>query len=328
MAKTMKILVTGAAGFVGFHTTTRLLGAGHEVVGIDNLNAYYDVGLKQGRLALLKDRPGFSFTKLDLADRAGMASLFQDHAFDLVLHLGAQAGVRYSLENPFAYLDSNLTGMLTVLEGCRHSGVKHLVYASSSSVYGSNTKLPFATEDRVDTPVSLYAATKKADELMAHTYAHLYRFPITGLRFFTVYGPWGRPDMAYYKFANAIMAGKPIDVYNHGDMRRDFTYIDDIVDAIEAIVAQGPKPSGMDVPHKVYNLGHNHPEQLLDMIELLEGLLGKQAEKRMLPMQPGDVYATYADISDISRDYGYTTKTSLANGLKQFVSWYRSYHGS
>lgn len=324
----MKILVTGAAGFVGFHTITRLLGAGHEVVGIDNLNAYYDVGLKQGRLALLKDRPGFSFTKLDLADRAGMASLFQDHAFDLVLHLGAQAGVRYSLENPFAYLDSNLTGMLTVLEGCRHSGVKHLVYASSSSVYGSNTKLPFATEDRVDTPISLYAATKKADELMAHTYAHLYRFPITGLRFFTVYGPWGRPDMAYYKFANAIMAGKPIDVYNHGDMRRDFTYIDDIVDAIEAIVAQGPKPSEMDVPHKVYNLGHNHPEQLLDMIELLEGLLGKQAEKRMLPMQPGDVYATYADISDISRDYGYTTKTSLADGLKQFVSWYRSYHGS
>lgn len=324
----MKILVTGAAGFVGFHTITRLLGAGHEVVGIDNLNAYYDVGLKQGRLALLKDRPGFSFTKLDLADRAGMASLFQEHAFELVLHLGAQAGVRYSLENPFAYLDSNLTGMLTVLEGCRHSGVKHLVYASSSSVYGSNTKLPFATEDRVDTPISLYAATKKADELMAHTYAHLYRFPITGLRFFTVYGPWGRPDMAYYKFANAIMAGKPIDVYNHGDMRRDFTYIDDIVDAIEAIVAQGPKPSEMDVPHKVYNLGHNHPEQLLDMIELLEGLLGKQAEKRMLPMQPGDVYATYADISDISRDYGYTTKTSLADGLKQFVSWYRSYHGS
>src|SRR5690606_15138350 len=328
MAKTMKILVTGAAGFVGFHTTSRLLGAGHEVVGIDNLNAYYDVGLKQGRLALLKDRPGFSFMKLDLADRAGMASLFQDHAFDLVLHLGAQAGVRYSLENPFAYLDSNLTGMLTVLEGCRHSGVKHLVYASSSSVYGSNTKLPFATEDRVDTPISLYAATKKADELMAHTYAHLYRFPITGLRFFTVYGPWGRPDMAYYKFANAIMAGKPIDVYNHGDMRRDFTYIDDIVDAIEAIVAQGPKPSGTDVPHKVYNLGHNHPEQLLHMIELLERRLGKQAEKRMLPMQPGHVYATYADISDISRDYGYTTKTSLADGLEQFVSWYRSYHGS
>lgn len=328
MAKTMKILVTGAAGFVGFHSTVRLLDGGHEVVGIDNLNAYYDVGLKQGRVALLEGRSGFYFRKLDLADRAGMASLFQEHAFELVLHLGAQAGVRYSLENPFAYLDSNLTGMLTVLEGCRHSGVKHLVYASSSSVYGSNTKLPFATEDRVDTPVSLYAATKKADELMAHAYAHLYRFPITGLRFFTVYGPWGRPDMAYYKFANAIMAGKPIDVYNHGDMRRDFTYIDDIVDAIEAIVAQGPKPSGTDVPHKVYNLGHNHPEQLLDMIKLLENLLGKQAEKRMLPMQPGDVYATYADISDISRDYGYTTKTSLADGLKQFVSWYRSYHGS
>lgn len=324
----MKILVTGAAGFIGFHCSRRLLAAGHQIVGIDNLNDYYDVRLKLARLEILQREPNFAFQRLDLADRKGMAELFEGDKFDVVLHLGAQAGVRYSLENPFAYVDSNITGTLTVLEGCRHHGVKHLVYASSSSVYGSNTKLPFATEDRVDTPVSLYAATKKADELMAHTYAHLYRFPITGLRFFTVYGPWGRPDMAYYKFANAIMAGKPIDVYNHGDMRRDFTYIDDIVDAIEAIVAQGPKPSGTDVPHKVYNLGHNHPEQLLDMIKLLENLLGKQAEKRMLPMQPGDVYATYADISDINRDYGYTTKTSLAEGLKQFVSWYRSYHGS
>ena len=323
----MKILVTGAAGFVGFHSSIRLLDAGHEVVGIDNLNNYYDVNLKHGRLALLEAKNGFSFARLDLADREGMATLFREHAFDVVLHVGAQAGVRYSLENPFAYLDSNLTGMLTVLEGCRHHGVKHLVYASSSSVYGSNTKLPFAIEDRVDTPISLYAATKKADELMAHTYAHLYRFPITGLRFFTVYGPWGRPDMAYFKFADAIMAGRPIDVYNHGDMRRDFTYIDDIVDAIDAIIQQGPRDSGSEPPHKVYNLGHNHPEQLLDMIQLLEGLLGREAEKRMLPMQPGDVHATYADITDISRDYGYRTKTDLATGLREFVSWYRGYHG-
>lgn len=323
----MKILVTGAAGFVGFHSALRLLGAGHEIVGIDNLNAYYDVNLKKGRLELLRPLPGFSFLKVDLADREGMASLFREHAFDVVLHLGAQAGVRYSLENPFAYLDSNLVGMLTVLEGCRHSGVKHLIYASSSSVYGSNTKLPFAVEDRVDSPVSLYAATKKADELMAHTYAHLYRFPVTGLRFFTVYGPWGRPDMAYYKFANAIVAGRPIDVYNHGDMRRDFTYVDDIVDAIESIVHKGPVDTGESAPHKVYNLGHNHPEQLLDMIQLLEDLLGRKADKRMLPMQPGDVYATYADITDIRRDYGYETKTDLASGLREFVSWYRSYHG-
>jgi len=323
----MKILVTGAAGFVGFHSSVRLLAAGHEVVGIDNLNAYYDVNLKRGRLALLNGKSGFSFIRLDLADREGMAALFRQHQFDAVLHLGAQAGVRYSLENPFAYLDSNLVGMLTVLEGCRHNGVKHLVYASSSSVYGSNIKLPFAIEDRVDTPVSLYAATKRADELMAHTYAHLYGFPITGLRFFTVYGPWGRPDMAYYKFADAIMAGRPIDVYNHGDMRRDFTYIDDIVDAIEALLQQGPKVPDAGAPHKVYNLGHNHPEQLLHMIGLLEELLGRKAEKRMLPMQPGDVYATYADISDISRDYGYRTKTDLATGLHEFVTWYRSYHG-
>mgnify|MGYP001465273984 CR=1 FL=1 len=324
----MKILVTGAAGFIGFYATRRLLSAGHEVVGIDNLNDYYDVRLKHARLGLLEQDCGFRFVQLNLADRRVMAELFATERFDLVLHLGAQAGVRYSLENPFAYLDSNLTGMLTVLEGCRHNGVKHLVYASSSSVYGSNTKLPFAVEDRVDTPVSLYAATKKADELMAHTYAHLYGFPITGLRFFTVYGPWGRPDMAYFKFADAISAGRPIDVYNHGDMQRDFTYIDDIVDGIEAIVSRPPAAASDQVPHRVYNLGHNHPEQLLDMICLLESFLGIEAKKNFLPMQPGDVYSTYADISETVRDYGFSPKTSLKQGLRQFSEWYREYRCS
>lgn len=321
----MKILVTGAAGFVGFHASMRLLNGGHEIVGIDNLNPYYDVRLKQARLAQLEQRPGFNFKSVDLADRAHMASLFTREAFDLVLHLGAQAGVRYSLENPFAYLDSNLAGMLTVLEGCRHNGIKHLIYASSSSVYGSNTKLPFALEDRVDAPVSLYAATKKANELMAHTYAHLYGFPITGLRFFTVYGPWGRPDMAYFKFADAICAGKPIDVYNHGDMRRDFTYIDDIVDGIEAIVTRSPAAASDPVPHRVYNLGHNHPEQLLDMIRMLEGFLGIEAKKNFLPMQPGDVYSTFADITETTRDYDFSPKVSLEQGLQQFAEWYREY---
>jgi UDP-glucuronate 4-epimerase len=321
----MKILVTGAAGFIGFHTTLRLLAAGHEIVGIDNLNDYYDVRLKLARLEQLEGKRGFRFNRLDLADRRGIAELFESNAFDVVLHLGAQAGVRYSLENPFAYLDSNLTGMLTVLEGCRHNGVKHLVYASSSSVYGSNTKLPFAIEDRVDTPVSLYAATKKADELMCHTYAHLYGFPITGLRFFTVYGPWGRPDMAYFKFADAIMAGRPIDVYNNGDMKRDFTYIDDIVDGVRAIVSNEPAVHGNQVPHRVYNLGHNHPEQLLDMIQLLEKHLGRQSDKNFLPMQPGDVYATYADITATVRDYGFTPKVSLDAGLQRFAEWYLAY---
>lgn len=321
----MRILITGAAGFIGFHSAVRLLGLGHEIVGIDNLNSYYDVKLKQHRLAQLEGSAGFKFIKLDLADRSGMESLFREHAFDIVLHLGAQAGVRYSLENPFAYLDSNLTGTLTVLEGCRHNGVRHLIYASSSSVYGSNTKLPFSLEDRVDTPVSLYAATKKANEMMCHTYAHLYRIPITGLRFFTVYGPWGRPDMAYFKFADSIMAGRSIDVYNNGDMKRDFTYIDDIVDGIEAIVTKGPVHSEKEPPHKVYNLGHNHPEQLLEMISLLEEKLGVKAQKNFLPMQPGDVYSTYADISETHRDYGFSPKTSLEQGLERFSRWYKGY---
>lgn len=322
----MKILVTGAAGFIGFFCCRRLLGDGHEVVGIDNLNSYYDVSLKHARLAQLEGALGFSFIQLDLADREGMAALFLNHSFDVVLHLGAQAGVRYSLENPFAYVDSNLAGTLTVLEGCRHHGVKHLIYASSSSVYGANTKQPFAIEDRVDSPVSLYAATKKADELMCHTYAHLYRFPVTGLRFFTVYGPWGRPDMAYFKFANAIMAGKPIDVYNHGDMKRDFTYIDDIVNGVVAIVEKGPIPTGDDVPHRVYNLGNNQPEQLMDMISLLEDFLSAAAIKNFLPMQPGDVYSTYADIDATRRDYGFSPTTSLSVGLERFVGWYGQYY--
>lgn len=322
----MNILVTGAAGFVGFHCCENLLEAGHQILGIDNLNNYYDVRLKQARLNKLMEKRNFSFQKLDLADRQGMAQLFSDHKFDVVLHLGAQAGVRYSIDNPFAYLDSNLTGMLTVLEGCRHHGVKHLVYASSSSVYGANTKLPFSVEDRVETPISLYAATKKADELMAYTYAHLYKFQITGLRFFTVYGPLGRPDMAYFKFADAIMAGNPIDVYNNGDMKRDFTYIDDIVSGIDAIVNSEPLIIGDTVPHRVYNLGHNHPENLLDMIKILEEKLGKKAQIKYLPMQPGDVYATYADISDIQRDYGFNPRTSLDSGLDQFAKWYSTFY--
>lgn len=323
----MKILVTGAAGFIGFFCCQRLLKDGHEIVGIDNLNSYYDVRLKHARLAQLEGKARFSFVKLDLADREGMAALFRNHHFDVVLHLGAQAGVRYSLDNPFAYVDSNLTGTLTVLEGCRHHGVKHLIYASSSSVYGANTKQPFAVEDRVDSPVSLYAATKKADELMCQTYAHLYRFPITGLRFFTVYGPWGRPDMAYFKFANAIMAGKPIDVYNHGDMKRDFTYIDDIVNGVVAIVDKGPMSSGGEsAPHRVYNLGNNQPEQLMDMISLLEARLGVSATKNFLPMQPGDVYSTYADIDATHKDYGFSPITSLAVGLERFVDWYGQYY--
>mgnify|MGYP001279751198 CR=1 FL=1 len=322
----MKILITGAAGFVGFHSATRLLAGGHQILGIDNLNDYYDVSLKMARLAQLEHAENFSFLKLDLADRQGMARLFSENAFDVVLHLGAQAGVRYSIENPFAYVDSNVTGTLTVLEGCRHAGIKHLIYASSSSVYGANTKQPFSIEDRVDSPVSLYAATKKADEMMCRTYAHLYRIPITGLRFFTVYGPWGRPDMAYFKFADAIRAGRSIDVYNHGDMKRDFTYIDDIVDGIEALVSHPAPGLSDETPHRVYNLGNNSPEQLLEMINLLESALGKEAKKNFLPMQPGDVYATYADIAASTRDFGFAPKVNLATGLARFADWYRGYY--
>lgn len=322
----MKILVTGAAGFVGFHSAKRLLQNGHVIVGIDNLNDYYDVNLKHGRLAELHKFEKFQFVELDLANREGMAELFNTNNFELVLHLGAQAGVRYSIDNPFAYVDSNLTGTLTILEGCRHHNIKHLIYASSSSVYGANTKQPFSIDDRVDTPISLYAATKKADEMMCHTYAHLYGFAITGLRFFTVYGPWGRPDMAYFKFANAIMSGKAIDVYNFGDMKRDFTYIDDIVDGIESIIQKGPIQVENGAQHRVYNFGNNNPEQLLEMIELLEQRLGKVAQKNFLPMQPGDVYATFADIEATKIDYGFSPKVSLAEGLERFVTWYKNYY--
>lgn len=322
----MKILVTGAAGFVGYHSSKKLLKLGYSVVGIDNLNDYYDVNLKYARLDNLKNESKFSFIQMDLADRAGIAELFQKEKFNLVLHLGAQAGVRYSIENPFAYLDSNIVGTLTILEGCRNNNIEHLVYASSSSVYGANTKQPFSIDDRVDSPISLYAATKKSDEMMCYTYAHLYGFPITGLRFFTVYGTYGRPDMAYFKFANAIRADKPIDVYNHGDMKRDFTYIDDIVDGIVSIIEKGPIVEENIVPHRIYNLGNNNPEKLLDMINILENKLGKAAVKNYLPMQPGDVYSTFADISATQKDYNFSPKVTLEQGLDIFVNWYKRYY--
>lgn len=321
----MKILVTGAAGFIGYHLSQRLLATGCEVDGLDCLNDYYDVRLKQARLDGLRKSPAFAFRHLDLTDRGGMAALFEQKRFDVVVHLAAQAGVRNSIEKPFSYADSNLIGMLTVLEGCRHQGVKHLIYASSSSVYGASNRLPFSVADRADTPVSLYAATKKANELMGHAYAHLYRMPITGLRFFTVYGPWGRPDMAYFKFADAIMAGKPIDVYNHGDMKRDFTFIDDVIDGVVEVIKRGPMDTGHAAPHRIYNIGHHRPEELLDMIRHLEELLERKADKRLLPMRSEEVYATFADITDIQHDYGFTPKVSLADGLRSFVSWYRSY---
>lgn len=324
----MKILITGAAGFIGFHSAIRLLESGHTVVGLDNLNNYYDIELKNERLELLKNKPGFSFVLADLSDRNKISELFTANNFDIVLHLGAQAGVRYSLENPFAYIDSNITGTLTILEGCRETDVKHLVYASSSSVYGANTKQPFSIEDQVDSPVSLYAATKKSDELMCQTYAHLYRTPITGLRFFTVYGPWGRPDMAYYKFADAILDGREIDVYNNGNMMRDFTYIDDIVDGIATIVQTPPSCRDDAVPHRVYNLGNNQPEKLWDMINHLERSLDRKAKINLMPMQPGDVTSTYADIKATQRDFGFSPKTSLSEGIDLFANWYVRRHST
>jgi len=319
----VKILVTGGAGFIGFHSSRRLLAAGHEIVGIDNLNDYYDVGLKQARLALLSEHPNFAFFQLDLADREGIAKLFREQNFDIVLHLGAQAGVRYSLENPFAYIDSNITGTMTVLEGCRHNEIKHLIYASSSSVYGANSKQPFSTDDRVDSPVSLYAATKKSDEMLCEAYARLYGFPITGLRFFTVYGPWGRPDMAYFKFADSILSGRSIDIYNNGEMSRDFTYIDDIVSGIFSIVTQGPV--SVKKPHSIYNLGNNTPEPLMNLVGFLEESLGVEARVNFLPMQPGDVISTYADISATQRDYGFVPGTTLREGISKFSEWYLKY---
>ncbi|AIM22154.1 NAD-dependent epimerase [Serratia marcescens] len=333
----MKFLVTGAAGFIGYHVAERLLTAGHQVVGIDNLNDYYDVGLKMARLDRLADKPGFRFIKLDLADREGMAALFAEHQFQRVIHLGAQAGVRYSLVNPLAYADANLIGHLNVLEGCRHNKVEHLLYASSSSVYGLNRKLPFATEDSVDHPVSLYAATKKANELMSHSYSHLYGLPTTGLRFFTVYGPWGRPDMALFKFTKAILAGESIDVYNRGEMHRDFTYIDDIAEAIvrlQAVIPQADpswtveqgSPATSSAPYHVYNIGNNTPVKLMEYISALEKALGVTARKNMLPMQPGDVMDTSADTEELYRDIGFKPETSVEEGVKRFVDWYKAFY--
>lgn len=321
----MKILITGVAGFIGFHAAQRLLSLGHEIVGVDNLNDYYDVSLKEGRLLILDQIEKFKFHRLDLADRSSISALFAAEEFEIVLHLGAQAGVRYSIENPFAYIDSNIVGTLTILEGCRATGVAHLIYASSSSVYGANLKQPFSNDDRVDHPISLYAATKKSNEMMASAYSHLYKIPATGLRFFTVYGPWGRPDMAYFKFANAICSGKSIDLYNNGDMQRDFTYIDDIVDGIESIVRRGAVGEG-DSKHRVFNLGNNKPESLMSLVNSLEGLLGREAKKNFLPMQPGDVYATFADIDATHAAYGFSPKTSLSVGLEKFASWYLAYY--
>ena len=331
------ILVTGAAGFIGFHLSQRLLNDGHRVVGIDNLNDYYAVTLKQDRLAQLKERPNFTFYQLDLADRVGMEQLFDRAEFDVVVNLGAQAGVRYSLQNPRAYIDSNINGFSNILEGCRQHRVKHLVYASSSSVYGANTKMPFSVHDNVDHPVSLYAATKKSNELMAHTYSHLYNIPTTGLRFFTVYGPWGRPDMAPILFTKAILAGKPIDVFNHGKMRRDFTYIDDIVEGIARVIQKIPQPNPLwtgdrpdpstsKAPYKIYNIGNSQPVELLNFIETIENCVGKKAQKNFLPMQPGDVVATYADVDDLIQDVGFKPQTSLQTGITQFVEWYLNYY--
>lgn len=333
----MKYLVTGAAGFIGFNVVQRLCNAGHEVVGIDNLNDYYEVSLKEARLDILSKLQNFRFLKLDLADRAGIAALFEKEKFQRVIHLAAQAGVRYSLDNPLAYADSNLIGHLTILEGCRHNNVEHLVYASSSSVYGLNGKLPFSTSDSVDHPVSLYAATKKANELMAHTYSHLYGIPTTGLRFFTVYGPWGRPDMALFKFTKAILAGKAIDVYNNGNLSRDFTYIDDIVEGIIRIADVVPtaqqnwtpeagSPANSSAPYRVYNIGNGSPVKLLDFIEALETSLGIVAEKNMLPMQPGDVHATWAETEDFFAVTGYQPKIGVKEGVARFVEWYKNYY--
>ena len=319
----MKILLTGAAGFIGMHAAKALLTRGDEIYGVDNLNDYYEVSLKEARLRQLASFPNFHFERLDIADRVKLPELFRSCAPRRVLHLAAQAGVRYSLKNPNAYIDSNLVGFGNILEACRHNNVEHLAYASSSSVYGANTKQPFSVEDNVDCPVSLYAATKRANELMAYVYAHLFRLPATGLRFFTVYGPWGRPDMAIFSFTKAILEDRPIDVYNHGEMKRDFTYVDDIVEGVVRVLDSVP---GGDPPHKVYNIGNNHPVQLLDFIAVLEKCLGKKAQRRLLPMQPGDVPATFADVDDLMRDVGFRPDTPIEEGIRRFTSWYREHY--
>jgi UDP-glucuronate 4-epimerase len=335
----LKILVTGAAGFIGMHTAKRLLERGDEIVGIDNINDYYDVRLKYARLEQLKPFPNFSFIKMDIADREAMEKLFAEHKFPRVIHLAAQAGVRYSLQNPHAYIQSNIVGFMNVLEGCRHNKVEHLVYASSSSVYGLNTKMPFSVSDNVDHPVSLYAATKKSNELMAHAYSHLYNLPTTGLRFFTVFGPWGRPDMAVYIFTKAILDGQSINVYNNGDMERDFTYIDDIVEGVTRVankipktnskwIADYPDPGSSPAPYKLYNIGNHSPVALIKMIETLENELGKKASKNFLPMQPGDVKRTYAEVADIEEAVGFRPSTPLHEGLSRTTEWFKSEGGA
>jgi len=332
-----KILITGVAGFIGYHLAQKLLQDNWHVIGIDNLNDYYDVELKQNRLKLIETKENFLFHRLDLADKVNMAKLFQEQGFDYVVNLAAQAGVRYSLKNPHAYIESNIVGFMNILEGCRHNQVKHLVFASSSSVYGANTHMPFSVHQNVDHPMSLYAATKKANELMAHTYASLYGLPATGLRFFTVYGPWGRPDMALFLFTRAILAGEPINVFNHGNMKRDFTYIDDIVEGVARVITlipasnpawQGdrPDPATSYAPYKIYNIGNNNPVNLLHFIEVIENALGRKAEKNLLPLQPGDVPSTYADIADLIQAVGFKPQTPIETGVRRFVDWYTGYY--
>ncbi|MBP6735563.1 MAG: NAD-dependent epimerase [Chromatiaceae bacterium] len=334
----MKVLVTGSAGFIGSTLSLRLLARGDQVIGIDNLNDYYDVGLKQARLARTLDHPSYTDLRLDIQDREAISTAFAEYQPQRVVNLAAQAGVRYSIENPMSYVDTNLTGFANILEGCRHQGVEHLVFASSSSVYGANTAMPFSVHHNVDHPLSLYAASKKANELMAHTYSHLYRLPATGLRFFTVYGPWGRPDMALFKFTRAILAGEPIEVFNYGHHRRDFTYVDDIVEGVIRVLDRpaapnpgwdgaAPDPATSATPYRIYNIGNQHPVELLRYIEVLEDCLGKKAEKILLPLQPGDVPDTYAEVSDLVRDTGYKPDTAVETGIARFVDWYRGYYG-
>jgi UDP-glucuronate 4-epimerase len=333
-----KILITGAAGFIGFHLAKRLLIDGCQVVGIDNINPYYDVALKEARLQKLQDKSNFMFMKMDLTDRKQLGRLFAQQAFDVVVNMAAQAGVRYSIENPYAYVDSNLVGFVNLLECCRHNKVKHFVFASSSSVYGANTRMPFSVHHNVDHPLSLYAATKKANELMAHTYSHLYRLPSTGLRFFTVYGPWGRPDMALFLFTRAILEDQPLKVFNHGKMQRDFTYIDDIIEGVVRVMGRlpqpdpgwsgtAPDPGTSPAPYRIYNIGNNNPVELIKFIEVIEAALGKQAQKQYMDLQPGDVVATYADVDDLMQDVGFKPATSIEVGIGRFVEWFKDFYG-